>query len=276
MVQSRLRPDGMQIGAVANSLRKAVGSGAAVAFLQKERAAFIAWDESCCQSTCVQPSCLLAEGGEEGGEGGLAVLCEAPGLVAISKPSGLSSENALELLARRLRRPFSMVSRLDQPTSGVLVFADGRESSVATWWLQALFAGRVVSKEYVCLCIGAPPGGVGAEGEVSSPLRVLVGPSSSRAEVSPLGREACTRYRVLATYRDPGDETAGLLSLLQVQPLTGRTHQIRAHLASIGLPLAGDRTYGSPASEVDSSTLGNSQDRDMEHRTTWCPRLFLH
>ncbi|CAE8702924.1 unnamed protein product [Polarella glacialis] len=244
----------MQVGSVANSLQKAHGKSAALALLQEFRQTWLAREGDA--------SAVLAVAGELENLP-FEVICNAPGLLAISKPAGISTEDALNKVSFHLRLLVTAVSRLDLPTSGVLPMAVGAEDSAATQWLQAQFAGRLVSKEYLCLCSGSA-GGPGTEGEVSSPLRVVAfGPNSSRAEVSPLGKEARTLYEVLGTYTaktqasaDYLDSRGGeaavpqyhptqqLLSLLRVRPLTGRTHQIRAHLASIGLPLVGDRIYG--------------------------------
>ena len=114
--------------------------------------------------------------------------------------------------------------------------------------LRAQFASRLVSKEYLCVCLGACE----AAGEIDSPLLTSEVEGASYSEVSELGKAAVTRYRLRRSFRIEGQE----LSLLLVKPLTGRTHQIRAHLASIGHPLLGDSTYGS--------------------RSKLCERLFLH
>lgn len=106
----------------------------------------------------------------------------------------------------------------------------------------------MVSKEYLCVCDGACDVG----GEIDAPLLTSEVDGASRSEVSDSGRAAVTRYRLRRRFRLPEQE----LSLLEVRPLTGRTHQIRAHLASIGRPLLGDSTYG--------------------RRSALCPRLFLH
>ncbi|CAJ1331860.1 unnamed protein product, partial [Effrenium voratum] len=77
-----------------------------------------------------------------------------------------------------------------------------------------------------------------------------------RVEVSEMGREAHTEYEVLERYQVPGAEPSHEeVMLLQASPTTGRTHQIRVHMASLGRPLVGDLTYSG---------------------ATWAPRLFLH
>ncbi|CAE8645023.1 unnamed protein product [Polarella glacialis] len=136
-----------------------------------------------------------------------------------------------------MSRPVDLqiVSRLDHPTSGVVPVATGVDGSPAANWLQAQFAGRLVEKEYLCLCEGPPLGAVGSKGDISTPLLTveLDNGRVCRTETSPLGREAFTSYEVLARYlqpepADPSQEPAtSELMLLLVRPKTGRTHQIR-------------------------------------------------
>ena len=118
-------------------------------------------------------------------------------------------------------------------------------------------------QEYLCLCEGPALGEAGVEGTIDAPLLTKEIDGASRSEVSEVfGREAITKYTVVARYRtnQPGvqEATDREVMLLAVRPKTGRTHQIRVHMASIDCPLAGDLTYGAQNSSVR------------------CPRLFLH
>ena len=125
-------------------------------------------------------------------------------------------------------------------------------------WLRSQFAGRLVSKEYLCLCEG--PFFEENHGKVTAPLLTIKDDATSRSEVSPQGRKAMTKYSVLERFRPTNCPKDHEVTLLSVKPLTGRTHQIRVHMASIHRPLAGDWTYG--LREQSSILL--------------CPRLFLH
>jgi 23S rRNA-/tRNA-specific pseudouridylate synthase len=101
-------------------------------------------------------------------------------------------------------------------------------------WLSMQFQERGVVKEYTALAIGSPEP---PEGTIDSPIRRF---GSGRTAVDPsAGKPAVTMYRVT--------EDLGRWSLLSLRPLTGRTHQIRAHLYSIGHPVAGDLMYGDRA-----------------------------
>lgn len=174
--------------------------------------------------------------------------------VVINKPAGVAvhpsegakgerEETVADWLVRRYPemarvgddpaiRP-GIVHRLDKGTSGVMLAARNQRSFEA---LKGLFKERSIEKTYLALVIGVPqkPHGVIASAIgrlVKNPLKRGTGTRGIRGE-----RHAVTAYRVL--------ERIGDSSLLMVKPKTGRMHQIRVHLASIGHPVAGDRIYG--------------------------------
>ncbi|MBI4132781.1 MAG: RluA family pseudouridine synthase [Candidatus Sungbacteria bacterium] len=125
-----------------------------------------------------------------------------------------------------------IVHRLDQDTSGVMVAARNQKAFED---LKELFKTRQVQKKYLALVVGIPKHASGVIAvpvgrSVSNPTRRSVGKHVRGAKT------AVTHYRIL--------ERLNGYSLLEVQPKTGRMHQIRVHLASIGHPVAGDRTYG--------------------------------
>jgi tRNA pseudouridine32 synthase/23S rRNA pseudouridine746 synthase len=170
--------------------------------------------------------------------GPLVVVHADRDLVVIHKPSGLLSapgrgpdQADSALLRVQARWPTAEpVHRLDLDTSGLLVFA---LRGKATRALMAQLRDRAVQKRYLAWVAGAP----GAEaGEIDLPLRRLVG--QPRSVVDPAGRPSRTRWRVL--------ERRGEATLLALEPLTGRSHQLRLHLRSIGHPILGDRFYAPP------------------------------
>ncbi len=158
-------------------------------------------------------------------------------LVVLDKPAGLLSvpgrdpawrDSALTR-AIAVYGPLQAAHRLDMDTSGLLVLTRRRKAEAA---LKAQFAARTVRKTYLARVVGQPP----EEGSVDLPLR-RVGGLPPRNEVDlDEGLPALTRFRVL--HRDAQG------ALLALSPETGRSHQLRVHLAAIGHPILGDRLYG--------------------------------
>ncbi|OGY27532.1 MAG: hypothetical protein A2802_00685 [Candidatus Woykebacteria bacterium RIFCSPHIGHO2_01_FULL_43_29] len=122
-----------------------------------------------------------------------------------------------------------IVHRLDKDTSGVMVVAKNQLSETA---LKKQFQERVVKKVYLCLVEGKLDKD---SGSVNKPIGRHP-KNRQKFATTQGGKEAQTDYKKVKSY--------GQFSLVEVQPLTGRTHQIRVHLASIGHPLVGDKTYG--------------------------------
>lgn len=176
---------------------------------------------------------------------GLDVLHEDPWLVVLDKPAGVvvhpGAGREPRTLAHRLLHHYpetadvggpgrpGIVHRLDRDTSGVLVVARTAE---AYRRLAAAFAERRVGKRYLAVVYGDPEP---PEGRIARP----VGRHPQRRKqmaVTPRGRPAATGYRRLAA--------AASAALLELDLETGRTHQIRVHVKSIGHPLVGDPLYG--------------------------------
>lgn len=120
-----------------------------------------------------------------------------------------------------------IVHRLDKDTSGALIAA---KTSFTHRALVSMFSARKVQKTYKTLCFNKP-----LMQEISAPLKRHPTKRQEMA-VSPDGKEAITRLQVLAHDQN--------ISLVQVQLITGRTHQIRAHFKHIGCPILGDPVYG--------------------------------
>ena len=170
------------------------------------------------------------------------ILHEDASLVAVDKPAGMPSHptfarkqgTALQLLEEHLRRrtgakvPLHPLHRLDAATSGVLLFAKSARAARAA---SQAFARRRVSKTYLAVVAGAPEP---PDGEIA----LALGEGHLRSEISAQGKQARTRYRTVERLRDA--------ALLELDPETGRMHQLRVHLAAIGHPIAGDVKYGDP------------------------------
>lgn len=169
------------------------------------------------------------------------VLAEDAHLIAFNKPAGLavqggsgvtrSLEDLLAAFAKSNGKRPRLVHRLDRETSGVIVAA---RTKPAAAFLSEAFAGRDAKKTYLAVvCGGAPEPG---DGEIAFALRKSSRRGLDIMEIASGGQAALTRYRTLAA--------APQAALLELSPETGRMHQLRAHCAAIGRPIAGDGKYG--------------------------------
>jgi 23S rRNA pseudouridine1911/1915/1917 synthase len=180
----------------------------------------------------------------------LSIVYEDSDFLVVNKPAGIAVHKTRpndpqhtvvdELLAHNPAiatagedslRP-GIVHRLDKETSGLMVVA---KTNTAFFHLKEQFKNRTVSKIYVALVHGKPKT---PQGTITAPLGKIGTKQTTqikgKRELDE--RDAITDYRTLKNYRD--------FTLLEVTPHTGRTHQIRVHLKSIGCPIAGDTLYG--------------------------------
>lgn len=164
------------------------------------------------------------------------VIESNPDYVVIDKPSGLATHGGSGLsfglmdVVAQIDQDWRPVHRLDRPTSGLLMLARNHRALVA---LQRELAGRRVEKRYLALLTGRLPEDLVT---VDRPLKkIRDGSGQHRVIVDEHGQPALTRFRVLE--RLPGH------TYVEAEIETGRTHQIRAHAAAIGHPLAGDERY---------------------------------
>lgn len=181
---------------------------------------------------------------------------QGDGLLVVEKPAGLLCQPGLgpglaDSLLTRLRRHWpaaQLVHRLDRDTSGLLLLATDPDLHRA---LSRLFAERRVIKHYRADVQGVPA----AQGSIRLPLAQrcrrppLYGPD-------PAGKPCRSDWRLLSAHGD--------WSRLELRPHTGRSHQLRAHLAAIGHPILGDPLYGRPCDGQSCAGWGPA------------PRLRLH
>lgn len=164
------------------------------------------------------------------------VIYKDDNIIVLNKPSGLAVQGGtntsrhvdgmLEALRFELNEKPKLVHRIDKDTSGVLVLARNR-----TWAdrLTKAFREHMLPKTYLALVNSCPKN---PAGEIKAPLEKC----GEKSLVSPDGKPAATVYKTL-------DEVGSKFALVEASPLTGRTHQIRAHMEYIGCPIVGDDKY---------------------------------
>ena len=169
----------------------------------------------------------------------LEILFENENLIAINKPHGLlvhktklakdAEEHALQLLRNQIKQRVYPAHRLDRKTSGVLLFAKNKNTNTT---LQGLFRDRQIKKRYKAIVRGY----IYEEGIIDYPL------FDSKKE-----RDAITRFNRLQLFEinlPSGGFDTSRYSLVNLEPETGRHHQLRKHLAHISHPILGDRPHG--------------------------------
>ena len=196
----------------------------------------------------------------------VSIIYEDRNFIAVNKPAGLLVHKTVKgegptlvdwLTARypELKtvgddpkaRP-GIVHRLDKETSGILLVAKTQECFD---YLKLLFKNQEIKKTYLALVLGrvTPKTGV-----IDKPIGLKTGTVKRTVHSKKLLKEATTAYRVLEYSKNKDNE----FSFLELRPQTGRTHQLRVHLASINHPIVGDRLYG----------------RKLQPK--WVSRLMLH
>ncbi len=186
-------------------------------------------------------------------DNGLTVLFADASLLVVNKPAGLLSvpgrgDDKQDCLASRVQAEYPdalIVHRLDMSTSGLLVLARGEAMQSE---INRLFRERAVDKRYLAVVDGEL---AETAGEIDLPL-ICDWPNRPRQKVDhDIGKRSLTRFTRLEV--DPVQHT----TRVALEPVTGRSHQLRVHMAALGHPILGDELYGGPA----------------EHKA---PRLLLH
>ena len=200
----------------------------------------------------------------------LSILYEDENIIALDKPAGMPTHpshghfedtlaNGLAFLFRKRGEPFVFraVNRLDRGTSGIVLVA--KNSKAAADLSEAMKAG-MIKKTYVALVNGAMSG----SGVIDRPIRRQAESIITREVCdidSPGAKRAVSEYRVISS--------GGGWSFVELNPVTGRTHQLRVHLSSVGHPIAGDGLYGT------AETVPTAPDRLFDRPALHCRRLRI-
>ena len=179
----------------------------------------------------------------------LEIIYEDEWLIAINKPAGIAIhpsilhyDNSLSNGIRfyfdeiSLKKKIRPINRLDKDTSGVVMFAKCE-------YIQECLIKSKINKEYICLCSGIFDK---KDGTINLPIARKENSIIERC-IDENGKEAITHYKILKEFEN--------YSLVLCKLETGRTHQIRLHMSSIGHPILGDTLYGKPSTKVARQAL---------------------
>ena len=203
----------------------------------------------------------------------IEIIYQDNDIIVVNKPTGVSvtkdrsgaaelAEILAEQLGQQVCSELRLVHRLDKDTSGVMILAKNAETQSV---FSNYFEKRLIKKTYLAIVTGAAPS---REETINAPIAQSSKKPGLMCVTRKKGKEAVTNWRLLADF--------GTAALLSVSPLTGRTHQIRVHLAHIGLPLVIDPLYGSSQALLLSDFKADYRLRKDKTEKPLIERLTLH
>lgn len=200
----------------------------------------------------------------------MKILHEDEHLLVIDKPAGLPVlpdgwEKDAPYLVKSLEEQYGkifIVHRLDKITSGVMIFARNAETHRL---LSVQFEGHEVEKIYHAILEGNPKW---EQKTARHPLRANVGHKHRTMVDNKNGKPSETRFQVIKRYPARPEQGRGESALVEAQPLTGRTHQVRVHAYALGHPLVGDVLYGAQEAYVIPRPMLHAQSLSFIHPGT--------
>jgi 23S rRNA pseudouridine955/2504/2580 synthase len=163
------------------------------------------------------------------------IVYEDNDIIIVNKPPGLAvqlgskTKIALDVIAKAYCSELKLVHRIDKETSGLTILAKNIETSR---YMLFLFQHKMVFKKYTAIVCGEM---LESNGMINSPLAKI----KEKVIICEKGKEAVTKFRVLRKIKNGK-------TMIEATPITGRTHQIRVHMASINCPILGDKKYKGP------------------------------
>lgn len=202
----------------------------------------------------------------------VAIIYEDDNLLVVNKPArlpvipdrfGIYNFNLRDLLNKYVQKEGKqekvwVIHRIDADTSGLVIFSKTADYHSL---VNTLFEDREIDKQYLAIISGALP-------EKSGVIDKPILKSSKKVIIHPKGKESRTEYEVIEVFDDYG--------LVSLKPLSGRTHQIRVHLGSIGCPLAVDPLYGKQSVFYLSQIKAKYHLKNLQEPRPLCSRLTLH
>jgi RluA family pseudouridine synthase len=196
----------------------------------------------------------------------MKILHEDEHLLVVNKPAGLPVlpdgwEKDAPYLVKMLEEKYGqvwIVHRLDKITSGVMVFARDAETHRS---LNMQFENHQAEKVYRAIVQGDPKWD---EKTARHPLRANVGHKHRTMVDDKNGKPSETRFKVLKRFQAHPEEGRGNSALIEAEPMTGRTHQIRVHSYALGYPLLGDVLYGAEETEIIARPALHAQSLTIE------------